>query len=66
MPQELYKELETKKARVIQLNELINQARANARAELKGLRWKYGDLIRQAKSEQICLQAEIEQLEGRG
>ena len=59
-------ELESKKARVVQLDELINQARANARAEHKEMMFKHGDLIRQAKSEQICLQAEIEQLEGRG
>ena len=58
-------ELESKKARVVQLDELINQARANARAEHKEMRFKYGDLICQAKSEQICLQAEIEQMEGR-
>ena len=59
-------ELEAKKARIVQLEECIDQARTNARLELKGMRFKYGDIIRRAKSEQICLQAEIEQLEGRG
>lgn len=51
--------------RVKQLDELIDQARANARADLKGLRWKYGEIIRRAKSEQLQLQEQIAELEGR-
>lgn len=58
-------ELETKKARVRELERVIMDARHAARVELDGMRWKYGEIIKKAKSEQMCLEAEISKAEGR-